>query len=170
MYHIAKSLSWKPIKHVHAVPFLTVGERRLPICAMILHTVRQYFPICFVCICLEQQKRLFFLRTPPSIFSTYNGKALHRYLRSFCLFVFLSFYLSISVNFSTYILDHLSASQFILVHLRLAEIILVHLSSYQVIDGRLRSILGLLSSFRVICRMGRMDGIGWLSLVIGYEQ
>ena len=32
------------------------------------------------------------------------------------------------------------------------------------LEGRLRSILGLFSSFRAICRM---DGMGWLSWVIG---
>ena len=37
----------------------------------------------------------------------------------------------------------------------------MHLSSYKVIEGRLRLILGLLSSFRVMCPMERMDGMGW---------
>ena len=64
MWHTAKSLSWRPIKHFHAVPFLTADGRRLPICAMILHTVQQYFPVCFICICLEQ-KKLFFFTLPP---------------------------------------------------------------------------------------------------------
>ena len=45
-----------------------------------------------------------------------------------------------------------------------SKIILVHLSSYKVIEGRLRSISGLFSSFIVMCRM---DGKRWLSYVIG---
>ena len=44
--------------------------------------------------------------------------------------------------------------------------ILLHLSSYWVIEGLLRLILGLLSSFRVICKMGQMGGMGWDGMVI----
>ena len=94
MWHTAKSLSWRPIKHFHAVPFLTADGRRLPICAMILHTVQQYFPVCFICICLEQ-KKLFFFTLLPRFFQ--HVMARHQYFRSFCLFFFPSFYLSIFV-------------------------------------------------------------------------
>ena len=42
-----------------------------------------------------------------------------------------------------------------------------HWRSLEVIVGRLRSIQGLFSSLRAICRMDGWDGIGWLSLGVG---
>ena len=42
-----------------------------------------------------------------------------------------------------------------------------HNRTLEVIGCRLRSILGLFSSFRAICRTDGMDGIGWLSQVVG---
>ena len=86
----------------------TADGRRLPICAMILHTVQQYFPVCFICFCLEQ-KKIFFFTLLPRFFQ--HIMARHRYFRAFCLFVFSSFYLSILVFvhlcWPTLILDHL---------------------------------------------------------------
>ena len=86
----------------------TADGRRLPICAMILHTVQQYFPVCFICFCLEQ-KKIFFFTLLPRFFQ--HIMARHRYFRAFCLFVFPSFYLSILVFvhlcWPTLILDHL---------------------------------------------------------------